>query len=512
MNIEKKIALNGSKNRVIKVGLFFCACIYWGTQAYAETRLLTRSNADANRCLELKFDGTIEDFDALASSIATNGTNIQNIFNTAASYRQFQASQRYFIPTILINYGGSFNYNPEIGVLAGDSNSSSINPSYISNEPTLLINWNFMNLSQQSLVSSREYAFKSAKYSTAAEMLLSVASGINSYISLIQSANLVRTSWMVLTSVKQQVTSITALRKAGQRSLIDEISMKQQYDTYMNSYLTNLSNVEANIQSINTLTSLPICKRPSNLREFEATYEQLALKPLEDNLESVSKILWNNPSYLALLQSEKSAFFQAKSLMRTYLPTFSISAYSSLVAEKGDILGLSSANQGQQISNAYTNYVMISGNWTLYDGGQNYAAAEASFSTAEGLNASAKQILQSVVQTYKYAIINDKILKKNISVAKSSIKDAIRVSGMVEIAYKAGFRTYLDLQTSAQNTFVAMSTKATIESNFAANYFQAQQVIAYPVLPKTSNIIGVFLRNRPDGEFINFIKQNKKSQ
>lgn len=483
--------------------IFLCTNL----KCYASETSVSGIDARLNRCMQLKFDGSIDDFDDLASSIAANGTNTQNIFNTIASYRSFQASQRYFIPSVSASYAGSYNYNPETGVLAGGSNTSFVNPSYFSNEPSILVNWNFFNLSQVSLVKSQDYAYKSTRYNTASQMLQSIESGINSYISLIQSANLVRTSWMVLSAVKQQVVAITALRKAGQRSLIDEISMKQQYESYRNSYLTNLSAVESNLQSINTLTSQPVCNIPNDLREFQSSYEQLSRKPLNDNIDSVITLLQTNPSYLALLQSEKASFFQGKSAMRTYLPTVSLTANASLTNERGNILGQGPVQAGPQVSNTYTNYIMLSGNWQFYDGGQNYAKAKASFATAQGFSTSAKQTLQSVVQTYKYSVLNDQIFRENIAVAQKSVDDAVKAGSLIEIAYRAGFRTYLDLQTSAQNTFNAMSTKVTADASYAANYFQAQQVLSYPVLPNTSRFITDILKSRPDDQLIDLTQQ-----
>ncbi|MCP9881890.1 TolC family protein [Cyanobium sp. Alchichica 3B3-8F6] len=497
----------------IAIAGFNALCIFYATAQPVTAQNSTIGEiSSAKQCIALKFDGTIRDFDILASSIATNGSNIQNIFDTIASYKQLLSAQRYFLPSIAATFEGSYNYNPETGVFAGGSNSSYVNPSYLSNEPTLSINWNFFNLSQQSFIRSQDYTYKSTKYNTAAEMLQSVASGINNYISLVQSANLVRTSWMVLSSVKQQLEVITALRLAGQRSLIDEISMRQQYASYRNSYLTNLTSVESRLQVINTLTSQPVCNSPSNLREYQVSYDELAQKSLDDTLDSILNLFRSNPSYVALLQSERAAYFQGKSLMRTYLPTFSLSANASLTNETGNILGQSSSQPGRQYSNAYTNFVMLSGNWNFYDGGQNYAKAKASFATAEGFKSSARQTMQSVVETYKYSLVNDRILRQNISVAQGSIEDAVRAGKLIEIAYKAGFRTYLDMQTSAQNTFAAMNTKVTTEASFAVNYFQAQQVISYPVLPNTSQIISRFLDSASDNQLVEYTNQSNKDQ
>ena len=497
-------------NKGIQLTLILYVSSVVGNNSFASTS--TDANFGSNSCIPLEFDGSLQDFDRLASAIALNGNNTQNIFNTIAAYKQFQSAERYFIPSITASYAGSYNYNPETGVLAGNSNSSFINPSYLSNEPTISINWNFFDLFQTSLVKSQNYTYQATSYDTASEMLQTIASGINSYIALVQSANLVRTSWNILSAVKEQVAAITALRKAGQRSLIDEISMKQQYESYRNAYLANLSDVETNIQSINTLTFLPVCNTQLDLNKFTVFYEDLTRQPLNENIDSVISLLESNPSYLTLLKSSKASFFQGKSLERTYLPTFSLTANGSVTAEKGNILGVGPVKTGPQLSNSYTNYIMLSGNWDFYDGGQNYAKAKASYATSQGFNSAAKQTLQSIVQTYKYSILNDQILRQNIIVAETSVDDAIKAGNLIELAYRAGFRSYLDLQTSAQNTFSAMSTKVTAEASYAANYFQAQQLISYPVLPRTSRILVEFLKSRPDDQLVEFIQQPRANQ
>jgi len=446
-------------------------------------------------CISLTLDGSDQDLDIVGMSVLRTGTIQQYIDQYQSAIYERNAAITYFVPTVNLSFSTSYNYNPTYDTTIYDlsSNRSSASsdktltqssmPEYNMNNPNLLANWNVLDIQQIYQIESLGLTAKAARYESALEANQAISSAINYYISYLQEKQTSQAALKVVASLQKTVADVKQLYAAGQRSLIDVLSLKQQLDAYQSTLESTLSSADLAKGNLDALLYSPSCQQSKTIEASQA-YQSLHQLSSQYLSESLTTALATYPQLANLSANAKAYQKMADSYASSYLPTLSLSANLQSQYEYGNISGKTSSPPYQYDINQ-TNYIMALATWNIFDGGQNIMNMESQRKLSSGYSESLIQAEKALQSIYQAAILGDIKLTSSIIYIEDSLKAALQSQDLVNIAYKAGYKSYLDIINSVQSVYTSLSTLASAQASYASNRYTLLAYLSYPNLKST---------------------------
>lgn len=446
-------------------------------------------------CIRLALDGSDRDLDIVGMSVLRSGTIQQYIDEYQSAIYQRNAAITYFAPTVNLSFSTSYNYNPTYDSTIYDLNTDRLSgsndnnvtqatiPEYTMNNPNLLANWNIIDISQIYQIESLGFTAKAVRYESALQANQAISSAINYYISYLQEKQTSQAASVVVASLKKTVADVRQLYAAGQRSLIDVLSLKQQLDSYQSTLESTLSSADLAKGNLDALLYRPICNHSTDI-EASKTYQSLHQISSQYFSDSLTTALATYPQLANLSANAKAYQKMADSYASNYLPTLSFSANLQSQYEYGNISGRMS-NPPYQYDVNQTNYIMATATWNIFDGGNNIMNMQSQRKLSSGYLESLNQAEKALHSIYQAAILGDIKLSSSMTYIEDSLKAALQSQVLVNIAYKAGYKSYLDIINSVQSVYESLSTLASTQASYASNRYTLLAYLSYPNLQST---------------------------
>lgn len=465
----------------------------------AKEELDTYQVADHAECLAVEFKETDYDIDKLGTSIIESGTVRQYISQYASSEYTKNAAILFFAPNITLSFSHGFNYNPTYDSYVTRHNKNvtlKTFPEYYSNIPSLTVDWQVLDFSQLYTIKSLGFTAKAAKFSTAQEATNLIASGIGYYLQYIADIQTARASQEVVNTLQKVVRDVELLYKAGQRSKIDVLSLKGELNSFEALRDNSLADAVSAKGALNSLLPHEICPS-SRVPEISHDHRHIVNRSLAHYAKELDTALQEYPAVLNLQSSAAAARNMASSYSASYLPTLSLSGSASTTNSYGNISG-SYPTYLYQYDTNQTNYILASATWNIFDGGVSLMNKQSSLQKAMGFEESLRQTQASILANYNASLSSDIRLRAALSRSLDQLSAASKAQQLVLIAYKAGFKSYLDVISSVQSVYSALASVASTTSSIESNRYSLMKYLGYPNLKSTSRQISqIMLRGSP---------------
>lgn len=445
-------------------------------------------NIGTKPCINIADDDSTLALDEIMTRASRNAqiNSLQNLVNS--SEYTLKSSKQYYVPKLITS--GSYAYysvpTSEKIIESGEYITTKTSPKYQESAPSITLNQNIFNLSQQSLILSNLYQVKVQKYQTQSQAQSNALSAAQLYISLIQNYNTMLSVEKVVKSYKEQYEATFKLKKAGEASLVDLLSAKAQVELYQQQVLQYKSAFVTAKANLQTAVNGQICDMSSkNYLQFpsvNAVSDQTNL--------TIEEATSTSPLINTYKSSAKSSLSLSQYYKRSYLPSFSVQAGMSGTYEWGNISGTSSTTSEYYLSSSP--YAQLSFNWTIYDGGSNISLANSQIESAkssENLINQTKISLENQIKSYQQ---NDGINEQVLQKAASQLKINEKLTSLVSIGYKAGYLTYLNFQVQAgtlYNSYLGLFSAKTALLN---NRLQYSSLLLFKEFGKTYNSLMKF--------------------
>ncbi len=474
---------------------------FYGFPAIAKEDSVT-SEKNTTECTDVTYSLTTDDFDNLATSVINNGHSQQYIFTSFSDLDQVNAAYTYFIPQFTATLSRSYNYNPsytyepltEQAVFEGKV--AKIYPEYWSNAPSLTSSWNLFDLSQIMKIKSLNKTYEASKFNAGYQIGTNIQAAISAYINYLQSLHNVNSSKLYSKTLQKQLDVTLEMKKAGLKSLIDVLSIQQQLESSKATYYQEISNMKEYKSDLLSMLDSPICNATHVNKTMPLVISKKLVKPLHDFQDVNDYILQNYPQISYIRNLALSSEFSAKEYAFDYLPSISLSANLSSANLNGNITGGSMAPDDQWAIQE-SNYVMVAATWNLFDGGADYFNMKSSQNLANGYQKALMQTLISIESAYSSLASKSSSLSSQLNYATKSVDTANKSLQLIQIAYAAGYSTYLDLLTSTQNLYTAQRSEVTAKTDVANNFVSSQMYLNYPELPNTHKSLISIIGSQP---------------
>ena len=463
-------------------------------------------------CITLKFDGSNDDIDYLAQSVIESPGVKQYIYNFESSIYNLDAGIAYFLPSVSLSFSTSYNINPSYETTifntgtysdldrSNESQKSLTTTNYIKfydNTPILTASIPVIDVSQLYNISYLRLTSDSLKNESAYQAIENINSVVDYYFNYIEKSQVASATIDVINSLEKSVSDVQLLYNSGQRSLIDLLSLQQQLNSYKSSYDSTLAGMETIKGNIESLISTNVCPNSSSLAIKNYSLDDIDGIQLQFFIDSLDLALTSYPQLKYIGLNRDAAKQLAKSYAANYLPSLSLSANLETAYSYGNPGGISS--DPYQYWNISTNYVMATATWDIFDGGQNYLQMKSEQKLSESYNQEFLQAQQSLTSIYKSALKSDSDYIKARTSILVSLDEAIRSQELVEIAYKAGYKSYLDIINSVQSVYDSISALANIYSLYAQNRYTLLGYLGYPNLNESNKkLLNIQIRGKPE--------------
>jgi outer membrane protein TolC len=418
-----------------------------------------------SECLSIEGSSPYNILDQLMF-MSTRNFEIKSLVDTVgASKYTLQSTKQYFVPKLVASGNLEYLSSPtKQKVLEGGAYvTSSSSPKYVESAPSLTLNQNIFNLSQQSLISSNSFIVKVNQYQSQSQAQSNALNSAQLYNTIIQNYNIVLSIAKVVASYRQQYEATFKLHKSGEASLIDLLSAKAQVDLYQQQLLQYQSNVVNAIASLEPLINKKVCKLKS---PTYLPFPEIPIVPSQ-NPETFSQAVSLSPLNNTYKYSKNSSLALAQYYNRTYLPTFSIQAGFSGTYELGNIAGTGSTRSEYFLNSEP--FVQLSFSWTIYDGGSNISLGKSQLENAKSSDNLFRQNISNIQSSLKSYKENDDLNIQTLHKAASQLKINEKLTDLVSIGYQAGYLTYLNFQVQAgtlYNSYLNLfGTKSTLYNN-----------------------------------------------
>ena len=463
-------------------------------------------------CIILKFDGSNDDIDHLAQSVIESPGVKQYIYNFESSIYNLDAGIAYFLPTISLSFSTSYNINPSYETTILNTSASSdlvrLNETkksvtttnfikFYGNIPILTASIPVIDVSQLYNISYLRLTSDSLKNQSAFQAIENINSVIDYYFNYIEQSQIATGTIDVIKSLENSVSDVQLLFNAGQRSLIDLLSLQQQLNSYKSNYDSTIAGIETIKGNIESLISTSICPNASSLSIKNYSLDDIDGIQPQFFIDSLDIALSSYPQLKYIGLNRDAAKQLAKSYAANYLPSLSLSANLETAYSYGNPGGLS--RDPYQYWNISTNYVMATATWDIFDGGKNYLQMKSEQKLSESYNQEFLQAQQSLISIYKSALKSDADYIKSRKSILESLDEAIRSQELVEIAYKAGYKSYLDIINSVQSVYDSIASLSNIYSLYAQNRYTLLGYLGFPNLNETNKkLLNIQIRGKPE--------------
>ena len=465
------------------------ACASHANTSYKKV-VVNLEESSSKACLNIVNGNPTEVLDDIMAMSSQNAQVKSQIDLINSSQYTLKSAKQYYVPKLVTS--GSYAYysvpTSEKILESGQYVITKTTPNYQEGTPSITLNQNILNLSQQSLISSNFYQVKVQKYQTQSQAQSNALSAAQLYVSLIQNYNTMLSIEKVVKSYKEQYEATFKLKKAGEASLVDLLSAKAQVELYQQQVIQYKSAFVTSKANLQTLLNGKICNIES---VAYLQFPSINAVPLQTS-SSIQEAIKISP----LINTYKSSINSSQSLSqyykRTYLPSFSIQAGMSGTYELGDLAGTGNTNSEYYLSSSP--YAQISFSWTIYDGGSNISLARSQVENAkssQNLLTQSKIQLENSIQSYQ---LNDELNVESLQKASSQLKINEALTKLVSIGYKAGYLTYLNFQVQAGTLYSSYLSLFSTKSTLLNNRLQYSSLMLFKDFDKTYKSLSQFLK------------------
>ena len=418
--------------------------------------------------------------DVMAES--TQNAQVQSfIALIEASKYVLRSTKQYYVPQVIV--GGSyayFNVTDHTRFLerrryfVGKSY-----PNYLESTPSVTINQNLFNPSQQSLISSNYFQVSAQRYQTVAQAQANAISASQLYNSIIQNYNTALSIQKLIAAYTQQYENTFSLRKAGEASLIDLLSAKAQLQLYQQQLLQTRGLIETAVANLETLLNRRICQlNSSSFLSFPK------LDKLPDVSESAELEAINlSPTVNSFKAISDSAESLAQSYRLSYLPNLSAQLGMTGTYQFGNINGEGAASNEYDLSTSP--FVQLSVKWIMFDGGTNLSLAKAQIETSKSNQKLIQQTALQIQNNIQSFSLNDNLNISSLEKATSQLKINEKLIDLVSIGYRAGYLTYLNFQVQASTLYTSYLNFFSTEASLLNNRLQYYSLFLFSGFDKT---------------------------
>jgi outer membrane protein TolC len=474
---HKKISLQALFCAIIKINIFIPNISY----------ALTNVNASDPECLEISGKNADINLDEIMY-YSTQNAQVQSLIDLIESSNYvLRSNKQFYVPQV--TFGGSYTYfsNTVISRLLEEvgSNSQYIfnqsYPNYLEVAPSLTINQNIFNLSQQALISSSVAQVRAQRYQTLAQAQSNALSSAQLYNSIIQNFNSALSIDQIVKAYNKQYENIFILQKSGEASLIDLLSAKAQLQLYQQELLQIRATIMTQKSELETLTNKNICEINSKHYLPFPNIEKLPYVSESNEAEAIKL----SPVVNNFKASSDVAKYIAQSYRLSYLPNISAQLGMTGTYQFGNVMGTKHASNEYDLSSSP--YVQLSLNWPFFDGGKNISLAKSQIKSADSnqklMQQTSLQIKNDIQSYYQNDILNIASLEKANyqTIANKKLLD------LVSIGYKAGYLTYINFQVQASSLYTANLNLFSTQANLLNNRLQYYALFFFRGFKNTNN-------------------------
>ena len=370
-------------------------------------------------------------------------------------------------------------------------------PEYYDNTPSLNASIPLVDISQFYKIGHLRSTADSNKSLTALQAIENINDAIALYFSFIENSQIALGALDVIKSLEKSVSDVQLLYGAGQRSLIDLLSLNQQLNSYRSSHQSTLASIDSTRGKIQALLSTELCDTQLDFRIQNYSLRDIQSIQTQFFADSLELAVATYPQLKYLELAGEAADQLARSYGASYLPTLELSASLQTSNQYGNISG--STKNRYQYSSSSSNSVVLAASWEIFDGGQNYFNMRSQQKLSDSYQQEFLQAHQSLTSEYTSAVRSDLEYTQSIELIYQSLEEAKRSQELVDVAYQAGFKSYLDVINGIQSVYDSLTTLASAYSDYSINRYKLLGYLAFPNLPQSNaQILNIQIRGTPE--------------